>query len=95
MTDLFQEHQLLLFRIASIFNSANERYISKIRLNAEYGRISGPMRDEVIGGWRKLHNNELHNLYSSPGIIKMIESMRMGWAAHVARMGRRGVRVRF
>jgi hypothetical protein len=49
-------------------------------------RIFGPRRDEETGGWRKLHNEELHNLYSSPSIIKMIESRRKGWAKHVARM---------
>jgi hypothetical protein len=47
------------------------------------------MRDEIVGGWRKLHNEELHNLYSSPDIIRMIKSMRMRWAGHVARMGRK------
>jgi hypothetical protein len=52
-------------------------------------RIFGPMRDEVTGGWRKLHNEELHNLYSSPSIIRMIESRRMRWAGHVARIGAR------
>jgi hypothetical protein len=41
----------------------------------------------VIGGWRKLHNEELHNLYSSSSIIRIIESRRMRWAGHVARMG--------
>jgi hypothetical protein len=41
----------------------------------------------VTGGWRKLHNEELHNMYSSPSIIRMIKSMRMRWAGHVARMG--------
>jgi hypothetical protein len=41
----------------------------------------------VTGGWRKLQNEELHNLYSSPSIIRMIESRRMRWAEHVARMG--------
>jgi hypothetical protein len=50
-------------------------------------RIFGPKRDEVTGGWRKLHNEELHNLYSSPSIIKMIKSRRMRWAGHVAPMG--------
>jgi hypothetical protein len=45
------------------------------------------VRDEVTGGWRKLHNEELHNLYSSPSIIRMIKSRRMRWACHVARMG--------
>jgi hypothetical protein len=41
----------------------------------------------VIGGWRKLHNEELHNLYSSPSIIRIIKSRNMKWAGHVARMG--------
>jgi hypothetical protein len=50
-------------------------------------RIFGPKRDEVTGGWRKLHNDELHNLYSSPRIIRMIKSRRMRWAGHVPRMG--------
>jgi hypothetical protein len=49
-------------------------------------RIFGPKRDEVIGGWRKLHNEELNNLYSSPSIIRMIKSRRMRWAGPVARM---------
>jgi hypothetical protein len=44
-------------------------------------------RDEVSGEWRKLHNGELHNLYSSPDIIKKMKSRRMGWAGHVALMG--------
>jgi hypothetical protein len=50
-------------------------------------RIYGPKRDEVTGGWRKLHNEELHNVYSSPSIIKMIKSRRMRWAGHVGQMG--------
>jgi hypothetical protein len=50
-------------------------------------RISGPKRDEVTGDWRKLHNGELHNLYSSPDIIRQIKSRRMRWEGHVARTG--------
>jgi hypothetical protein len=53
-------------------------------------RIFGPKRDEMTGDWRKLHNEELHNLHSSPSVIGMIKS-RMRWARHVARMGRRGI----
>jgi hypothetical protein len=49
----------------------------------------------VIGGCRKLHNEELHNVYSSPSIIRMIKSRRMRWAGHVARMGRRGMHVKY
>jgi hypothetical protein len=56
-------------------------------------RIFGPKRDEVTGAWRKLHNEELHNLYSSPSIIRMIKSRMMGWAGHLARMGRRRVHI--
>jgi hypothetical protein len=47
-------------------------------------RIFGPRRDEVTGEWRKLHNKEVHNLYSSPDIIRQIKSRRMRWAGHVA-----------
>jgi hypothetical protein len=50
-------------------------------------RIFGPKRDEVTGGWRKLHNEELRDLYSSPIIIRIIKSRRMRWTGHVARMG--------
>jgi hypothetical protein len=54
-------------------------------------RIFGPNRDDMTGDWRKLHNEELHNLYYSPNIIRMIKSRRMRWAGHVARMGRLGM----
>jgi hypothetical protein len=47
-------------------------------------RIFGPKRDEVMGDWRKLHNKELHNLYSLPNIIRMIKSRRIRCAGHVA-----------
>jgi len=50
-------------------------------------RIFGPRRDEVTGEWRRLHNEELCDLYSSPNIVRVIKSRRMRWAAHVARMG--------
>jgi hypothetical protein len=50
-------------------------------------RIFGPKRDEVTGEWRKLHNEEFHNLYSSPDIIRQIKSRQMRWAGHVAYMG--------
>jgi hypothetical protein len=49
-------------------------------------RIFGPKGDEVTRGWRKLHNEKLHNLYYSPSIIRMIKSRRMRWAGYVARM---------
>ena len=49
-------------------------------------RIFGPKRDGVTGEWRKLHNEELNDLYSSPNIVRVIKSRRMRWAGHVARM---------
>jgi hypothetical protein len=48
--------------------------------------IFGPKRDEVTGEWRKLHNGEVHSLYSLPDIIRQVKSRRMRWAGHVARM---------
>jgi hypothetical protein len=53
-------------------------------------RIFGPKRVEVTGEWRRLHNKELHDLYSSPSVIRIIKSRMMRWTGHVARMGRRG-----
>jgi len=50
-------------------------------------RIFGPRRDEVTGVWRRLHNEEINDLYFSPNILRVIESRRMRWAGHVARMG--------
>jgi hypothetical protein len=52
-------------------------------------RIFGPRRDEVTGGWRKLHDEELCDLYSSPSIIRIIKSRRKRWSGLVARMGRK------
>jgi hypothetical protein len=49
--------------------------------------VIGPKRDEMAGEWRKLHNEELPDLYSSSSIIRIIKSRRMRWAEHVARMG--------
>jgi hypothetical protein len=57
--------------------------------------ILGSKRDQVIGGWRKLHNEELHNLYRSPSIIRIIKSRRMRLAGHVGRIGRKGMRIGF
>ena len=50
-------------------------------------KVFGPKRDEVTGEWRKLHNEELNDLYSLPNIVWVVKSRRMRWAGHVARMG--------
>jgi hypothetical protein len=60
-------------------------------LNNVLRGIFGSKWDGVTGEWRRLHNEELYDLYSSPNIIRMIKSRRMRWAGHVARMGGRGI----
>jgi hypothetical protein len=54
-------------------------------------RIFGPRRDEVTGKWRRLHNEELNDLYTSFNILRVTKSKRMGWVGHMARMGEEGV----
>jgi hypothetical protein len=67
----------------------------KLRMfeNRVLRRIFGPIKDEVTRGWRKLHNEELHNLCSSTHLIRVIKSKRIGWAGHVVHMARRGMHV--
>jgi hypothetical protein len=64
------------------------REVHRLRVfeNRVRRRIFGPKRDEVTGGWRKLHNEELHGLYSSPSIIRVIKARKMSWAGYVARI---------
>jgi hypothetical protein len=69
-----------------------EEHRLRVFENRVLRRIFGPKRD-VDGSWRKLHNDELHNLYSSPNIVRVIKSRRMTWAGHVARVGRGVYRV--
>jgi hypothetical protein len=68
-----------------------EEHRLRVFENRVLRRIFGPERDEVIGGWRKLHNEQLHNLYSSLSIIRMIRSRGMRWAGHVALMGEKRI----
>jgi hypothetical protein len=68
-------------------NHNNKNVITDDNRTRVLRRIFGPKRDEVMGEWRKLHNKEFHDLYSSPSIIRIIKSRRMRWAGHVARMG--------
>jgi hypothetical protein len=64
-----------------------EEHRLRVFENRVLRRIFGPKRDDVTGDWRKLHNEGLHNLYSSPNIIRIIKSRSMKWAGHLARMG--------
>jgi hypothetical protein len=64
-----------------------EEHSLRVFENRVLRRILGPKRDEVTGEWNKLHNEELHILYSSPNIITQIKSRRMRWTGRVARMG--------
>jgi hypothetical protein len=64
-----------------------EEHRLRVFENRDLRRIFGPKRDKMTGDWRKLHNEELLNLYSSPNIIRQIKSRRMRWTGHVACMG--------
>jgi hypothetical protein len=69
------------------FLTLREEHRLRVFENRVLRKIFRPKRDEVMGGWRKLHNEELHNLNSSPTIIRMIKSRRMRWTGYLARMG--------
>jgi hypothetical protein len=71
----------------------SEEHRLRVFENRVLRRILDAKRDEATGEWRKLHDEELHDLYSSPSIIRIMKSRRMRWAAHVARIGRRGTRI--
>jgi hypothetical protein len=72
-----------------------EEYRLRVFENRVLRRIFGPKRDEVTGEWRKLHSEELHNLYSFPDIIRQITSRRLRWTGHVERRERRGKYTQF
>jgi hypothetical protein len=70
-----------------------EEHRLRVLENRVLRRIFGPKRDEVTGEWRKLHNVELRDLFSSPAIIRITKSRMMRWVGHVAGMGRGGTRI--
>jgi hypothetical protein len=77
---------MVLFGCEIWFLTLREEHRLGVFENEVLRRIFGPKRDEVVGGWRKLHGEELHNLYCSPSIIRIIKSRRMRWARYVARL---------
>jgi hypothetical protein len=76
-----------------IWRNLREEHEVRVFENKMLRRIFGPKRVEVAGGCKKLHNEALRDLYSSPSIIIIITSRRMRWAGHVARMGKREMRI--
>jgi hypothetical protein len=78
---------VVLYGCETWSRTVREEHKLRVFENRVLRRIFGPKRDGVTGGWRKLQDEELHNLYSSPSIIIIIKSRRMRWAEHVARMG--------
>jgi hypothetical protein len=78
---------VVLYGCATWSVTLREEHKQRIFEDRVLRRLFGPKRDGVTGGWRKLHNEELHNLYSSSSIIRIIKSRRMIWAGYVARMG--------
>jgi hypothetical protein len=85
---------LVLYRCETWSLTLREEHRLRVFENRVLRKVFGPRRDEVTGGWRKLHDDELHNLYSSPSVIIMVKSRRMRWAGHVARMGEKRIAYR-
>jgi hypothetical protein len=84
---------LILYGCETWSLTLREEHRLKVFENRVLRRIFGLKRDAVTGNWRKLHNEQLHNLYSSANIIRMIMSRRMRWAGDEARMGTRGMHI--
>jgi len=83
---------VVLYRRETWSRTLREERRLRLFENRVLRRIFGPKRDEVTGEWRKLHNEELNDIYSLPNIVRVIKSLIMRWAGHVARVGeRRGV----
>jgi hypothetical protein len=73
---------VVLYGCETLSLTLREEHRLRIFENRVLRRIFGPKRDEVTGGWRKLHSEELHGLYSSPSIVRVIKARRIRWAGH-------------
>jgi hypothetical protein len=82
---------LVLYWCESLSLTLKEEHKLRVCENRVLRRIFRQRRNEVTGGWRGLHNEEVHNLYSAPSIIRMIKSLRMRWERQVTRMGLKGI----
>jgi hypothetical protein len=83
---------VVLYRCETLSLTLREKHRLRVFENRVLRRIFGPKRDEVTGGWRKLHNEELHNLNSSPSINRISKTRRMKWTGHVAQIEKRNAR---
>jgi hypothetical protein len=82
---------MVLYRCETWSLTLREEHGLRVFENRVLRKICGLKRDEVTGGWGKLHNEELHNLYSLLSVIRIIKTRRMRWVGHVAQMGIRGM----
>jgi hypothetical protein len=79
---------VVLYGCETLSLTVREERCLRVFENRVIRRIFGPLRDEVTGGWRKLHNEELHGLYSSPSIVRVIKARRMRWEGMLHAWGR-------
>jgi len=86
VTHSFRKRSKIILLSILIFIILREERKLRVFENMVLRRIFGPRRDEVTGEWRRLHNEELNDLYCSTNIVRVIKSRRMRWAGHVARM---------
>jgi hypothetical protein len=77
---------IIFFWLEAWSLALKEDHRLRVSENRVLREIFGPKREEVAGGWRRLHNKELHNLCASPGIVRVMKSKPMRWAGHVARV---------